>query len=54
MFFTLTALAFAVGALILFVFAFRAVAAGRIGSAVIFGILALVLCGAAGGTAVAA
>jgi hypothetical protein len=54
MFFTLTALAFALAALILFVFAFRAVAAGRIGSAVVFGVLALVMCSAAGGVAVAA
>jgi hypothetical protein len=54
MFFTLTALAFGVAALILFVFAFRAVAAGRIGSAVIFGVLALAMSGAAGATAVAA
>ena len=54
MFFTLTALAFAAAALILFIFAFRAVAAGRIGSAVIFGVLALVMCGVAGSTAVAA
>ena len=54
MFFTLTAFAFAVGALILFIFAFKAVFAGKIGSAVVFGLLALVMCGAAGGTAVAA
>jgi hypothetical protein len=54
MFFTLTALAFGVAALILFVFAFRAVFAGRIGAAVVFGLLGLVMAGAAGGTAVAA
>ena len=54
MFFMLTALAFAVGALILFVFAFKAVFAGRIGSAVIFGFLALALSGAASATALAA
>jgi hypothetical protein len=54
MFFTLTALAFGVAALILFIFAFRAVFAGKIGSAVVFGLLALLMCGAAGGTAVAA
>jgi hypothetical protein len=54
MFFTLSAFAFAVGALILFIFAFRAVFAGKIGNAVIFGLLGLVLSGAAGATAVAA
>jgi len=54
MFFTLTALAFGVAALILFIFAFRAVFAGRIGNAVIFGVLALLMAGAAGTTAVAA
>ena len=51
---TLSAFAFAVGALILFIFAFKAVFAGKIGNAVVFGILALVLSGAAGATAVAA
>jgi hypothetical protein len=54
MFFTLSAFAFAVGALILFIFAFRAVFAGKIGSAVIFAVLALALSGAAGATALAA
>jgi hypothetical protein len=53
-FFTLTALAFAVGALIFFIFAFRAVTAGKIGSAALFGVLALVMCGAASATALAA
>jgi hypothetical protein len=54
MFFTLTALAFGVAALILFIFAFKAVFAGKIGSAVVFGLLALVMCGVAGATSVAA
>ena len=54
MFFTITALIFAMGALALFVFAFRSVSAGRIGGAVIFGILALLMCGAASATALAA
>jgi hypothetical protein len=54
MFLTLTAFAFAVGALILFIFAFRAVFAGRIGSAVLFGLLGLIMSGAAGATGLAA
>ena len=54
MFFTLTALAFGVAALILFIFAFKAVFAGKIANAVIFGVLALAMCGASGATAVAA
>jgi hypothetical protein len=54
MVFTLTAFAFAVGALILFIFAFRAVFAGKIGSAVVFALVGLALSGAAGATAVAA
>ena len=52
MFFNLTALAFGLVALILFLFAFKAVFAGRIGSAVVFGILALVMSGAAGSVAI--
>ena len=52
MFFTLTALAFAVAALILFVFAFRSVLAGRIGNAVVLGVLGLIMSGAAGAVAV--
>jgi hypothetical protein len=52
MFWTLTWLAFGFAALLLFVFAFRNVAQGRIGGAVIFGILALVMCSAAGAVAV--
>ena len=47
MFFTLTALAFAVAALIMFIFAFRALFGGKIGSAVLFGILALIMSGVA-------
>ena len=54
MVFTLTAFAFSVGALILFIFAFRAVFAGKIGSALIFGVLALALVGASGATVAAA
>ena len=53
MFFTLASLAFAVAALIFFVFAFRAVFAGKIGAAALFGVLALVMCGVAGATATA-
>jgi len=53
MFFTLTAFAFGVAALILFFFAFRAVFAGRIGAAAAFCLLALVMCGVAGATAAA-
>ena len=53
MFFTLTALAFGVAALILFLFAVRAVFAGKIGNAVVFGLLALVMSGAAGASALA-
>jgi len=51
MFFDLTALAFGIVALILFIFAFRNVFAGRIGSAVIFGVLALLMSGAASSVA---
>jgi hypothetical protein len=46
-FFTLTAFAFVCAALILFIFAFQALFRGRIGSAVLFGILALVMSGVA-------
>ena len=46
-FFTLTALAFATAALILFIFAFRALFRGRVGSAVLFGVLALIMSGVA-------
>ena len=52
-FFTLTALAFGVFALILFGFAFKAVTDGRIGKAVLFGLLALFMLGATGATAAA-
>jgi hypothetical protein len=53
MFFTLTAFAFGVAALIFFFMAFRSVFAGRIGAAAIMGLLALVMCGVAGATAAA-
>ena len=46
-FFTLTAFAFVCAALILFIFAFKALFRGRIGSAVMFGILALIMSGVA-------
>ena len=52
MFFDLTALAFGIVALILFVFAFSNVFKGKIGSAVIFGVLALIMSGAATSVAV--
>jgi hypothetical protein len=52
MFWTLTWLAFAFAALILFIFAFNRVAKGHIGAAVVFGILALAMCSAAGAVAV--
>ena len=52
MFWTLTAFAFGVMALILFVFAFNRVLKGRIGAAVGFGILALFMSGAASAVAV--
>ena len=52
MFWTLTALAFGAAALILFIFAFNRVAKGRIGAAVVFGILALAMCSAAGAVAI--
>ena len=52
MFFTLTALAFAVAALILFFYAFRSVSAGRIGNSVVLGVLGLIMSGAAGAVAV--
>ena len=51
MFFDLTALAFGFVALILFIFAFSNLFKGKIGSAVIFGVLALLLSGAAGSVA---
>jgi hypothetical protein len=51
-FFTLTALAFGVFALILFGFAFRAVVDGRIGKAVLFGVLGLFMLSATGAVAV--
>jgi hypothetical protein len=54
MYFTLTALAFALGALILFFFAFRSVFAGRIGSAVLFGVLGVLMGAAAGAAGLAA
>jgi hypothetical protein len=47
-FFTLTALAFACAALILFIFAFRALFGGKIGAAVVFGVLALIMSSVAG------
>jgi len=49
-FFTLTAFAFAAAALILFIFAFRSLFRGRIGSAVIFGLLAMIMSGVASAT----
>ena len=51
MFLDLTALAFGIVALILFIFAFNSVSKGKIGSAVIFGVLALIMSGAAGSVA---
>ena len=54
MVFTLTAFAFGVCALILFIFAFRAVFDGKIGAAVVFGVLALAMSGASGAMVVAA
>ena len=47
MFFTLTAFAFAAAALIMFIFAFRYLFRGRIGAAVLFGILAMIMSGVA-------
>ena len=52
MFFNLIALVFALAALALFFTAFKHVAGGRIGSAVLFGVMALVMCGVAGAVAV--
>ena len=52
MFWTLTTFAFAVAALILFGFAFNRVVKGRIGAAVVFGVLALIMCGVTSAVAV--
>jgi hypothetical protein len=46
-FFTLTAFAFVAASLILFIFAFQALFRGRIGSAVLFGVMALIMSGVA-------
>ena len=52
MFWTLTSLAFGAFALILFGFAFSRVLNGRIGAALVFGVLALIMCGATSAVAV--
>ena len=52
MFWTLTALAFGAAALILFVLAFARILKGRVGAAVVLGVLALVMSGVASAVAV--
>jgi hypothetical protein len=52
MFWNLTALAFGAAALIFFIFAFSRVLKGRIGAAVVLGLMALFMSGAASAVAV--
>ena len=52
MFWNLTTLTFGAFALILFIFAFNRVAKGRMGAAIVFGVLGLAMASAAGSVAV--